>query len=231
MRRLVLFALLGAGCGLDRSPPAKLIHARFDPDAKKIPMPTDVLRDQTARRLKLPIDDTLTDAETEFFTFLNTLDGWSSTMTASVELTGKLDPKTVTFDSVQVWDVAGPVPKRVNGTTVVLEPNGTKLTIDAPREGWTRGGRYAIVLSGGKNGVRGASGELVECDAAFYFLRLKEALDTPKHERAFPGDTHAERMDNAHKLEEIRLDLAPMFQFMEQQGLPRSDVAALWQFS
>jgi dienelactone hydrolase len=229
MRYWTVLALLG--CGLDQSPPAKLIHARFDPDAKKIPMPTDVLRDSQAGKLNLPIDDTLTDAEKEFFGFLNTLDGWSSTMTANVEFTGKINPETINFQTLQVWDVAGPVPQRVQGATVTLEPNGTKLNIDAPRTGWARGGRYAIVLVGGKDGVKGAAGEPVECDAAFYFLRLTEELDTPQHERAFPGDTHAERMSNAKKLEDIRKNLAPMFQFIETQGLKRTDIAALWQFT
>src|SRR5262245_34263948 len=118
MRYVAVFGLLGVlGCGLDRSPPLRLIHARFDPDAKKIPMPTDVLRDARAARLNLPIDDTLTDAEKEFFGFLNTLDGWSSTMTASVELSGKLDPRTITFETLQVWDLSGAVPARERSHT------------------------------------------------------------------------------------------------------------------
>jgi hypothetical protein len=36
---------------LDPAPP--IIHARFDPDAKVIPMPTDVLRDAATQRLDL----------------------------------------------------------------------------------------------------------------------------------------------------------------------------------
>ncbi|HLL21622.1 MAG TPA: Ig-like domain-containing protein, partial [Kofleriaceae bacterium] len=43
--------------------------------------------------------------------------------------------------------------------------------------------------------------------------------------------TRAERMDNARKLEEIRVDLAPMFAFFEGKGIARGDVASLWAFT
>src|SRR5205823_3871732 len=77
MRTLLVLAtaILGA-CGTDvEDPGPTVIHARFDPVAKVIPMPTDVLRDAPAGRLKLPIDDSLSDAEREFYGFLNTMDG------------------------------------------------------------------------------------------------------------------------------------------------------------
>src|SRR5881394_1868498 len=67
----VCAALAVASCGLARDPNPPVLHARFDPDAKVIPMPTDVLRDADANRLALPVDDAdLTDAEREFYTFL-----------------------------------------------------------------------------------------------------------------------------------------------------------------
>lgn len=81
---LVSFSLLACSAYEPDDPPA-VIHARFDPDAKVIPMPTDVLRDDAVGRLDLPIDDTLTAAETELYTYLNTLDGWSSASAAKVE--------------------------------------------------------------------------------------------------------------------------------------------------
>src|SRR5687767_4508025 len=79
---------------LDPAPP--IIHARFDPDDKVIPMPTDVLRDKDLDRLDLPNDDDkdlagLSEAEIEFYDFLETLDGWSSLMSATVELTAPID--------------------------------------------------------------------------------------------------------------------------------------------
>jgi hypothetical protein len=225
-----LVAMLVAGCGLDLDPAPPIIHARFDPDAKAIPMPTDVLRDAAAGRLDLPIDDTLTPAEVELYGWLNTMDGWSSAASAEVELTGAIDRATVSPDTLQVWEWRE-TPQPVEGVRVVVADDDRAIRIDPPRTGWRRGGRYLVALRGGERGVVGADGERVESDAAFYFLRQTERLDTPQHERAFPGATAAERRDAATRLEEIRQDLAPMFDFVAGRGLPRHEVAALWSFT
>ena len=228
--RAGLFSLLLAGCGLELDPPPPVIHARFDPDAKVIPMPTDVLRDEDAGRLDLPIDDTLTGAELELYGWLNTMDGWSSASSAKVELTGPIDRATVTEGSLQVWEWRE-TPVRVEDVRVTVAEDEQAITIDPPRTGWKRGGRYLVVMRGGEAGIEGAAGEKVECDAAFYFLRQTERLDVPEHERAFPGETAAERRENAAKLEDIRVDLEPMFDFFEGRDLPRAEVAALWSFT
>lgn len=219
-----------SACGLDLDPPAKVIHARFDPDAKVIPMPTDVLRDGVAGKLDIPIDDTLTPAEKSLYTVMNTQDGWSSAMSATVEFDGPIDRTTINADTVQVWHWRA-TPARVDDVRIAISDDEQKLTIDPPRTGWERGERYAIVVRGGAAGVEGKAGEKVECDAAFYFLRQTERLDTPAHEHAFPGNTAAERQDNARKLEEIRADLAPVFDFAAGEGLARENVAALWTFT
>ncbi len=232
---LVVMAVGGGCSNLDLDPAPTLIHARFDPDASVIPMPTDVLRDPDIGRLDLP-NDTVDDlaklnaAEAEFYDYLETLDGWSSLMSATVELTGAIDPTSVTDGTVQVWHW-GPVPAQVTDVRISVAADGKKITIDPPRTGWKRGDRYVALLRGGTKGVVGLSGERVECDAAFYFLRQTTALDVPAHERAFPGQTADERRDNARRLEEIRLDLAPAFDFFAQGSIPRTEVAALWAFT
>jgi dienelactone hydrolase len=225
--------MAATGCSsisLDPAPP--IIHARFDPDAKVIPMPTDVLRDAAAGHLKLPADDPdITDAEREFYTWMNTLDGWSTSMSATIEFTGPVNTATFTADNLQVWKWNG-VPKRVTDARVWFSADEKKLTIDPPRAGWDRGARYAVLLRGGVAGVEGKQGEKVECDAAFYFLRQTERLDTPEHERAFPGNTAAKRHDNAKKLEDLREDLSPFFDWFErEEHITRPDVAALWTFT
>jgi len=228
----VLVGSLGglAGCGLDLDPRPAVIHARFDPDAKVIPMPTDVLRDDEAGHLDVPIDDTNTPAEVELFTWMNTMDGWSSAASATVELTGAIDRATVTADSLQVWEWRE-TPERLTDVRITVADDERSITIDPPRTGWHRGARYLVLLRGGERGVEGKLGEQLECDAAFYFLRQIERLDTAEHERAFPGDTSAERMENARKLEEIREDLSPMFDYFETSGVARDQVAALWSFT
>ena len=132
------FALVGcSNIGLDPAPP--IIHARFDPDAKVIPMPTDVLRDAATQRLDLPVDDEdISAAEREFYTFLETLDGWSTAMSATVEFTGPINTATVTSESLQVWKWSG-VPARVADVNVTISADEKKITIDPPRAGWDRG--------------------------------------------------------------------------------------------
>lgn len=237
MRLIATFGLVFAvGCTtLDLDPAPRVIHARFDPDASVIPMPTDVLRDAEAKRLNLPNDTAkerakLNPSEVEFYDYLETLDGWSSLMSATVEFTGAIDPATIGDGTVQVWHW-GAVPQRVTDARVSLSADGKKLTIDPPRTGWIRGDRYVALVRGGAKGVVGLAGEKVECDAAFYFLRQLEALDTPDHEHAFPGDDHAERVSNATRLEGIRKDLVSAFDYFEGNDLPRTDVAALWAFT
>jgi len=235
------YALAGlafvVGCvSLELDPAPEIIHARFDPDASVIPMPTDVLRDAAAGRLNLPNDTEverakLNPTEAEFYSYLETLDGWSTLMSATVEFTGPIDPRSIADGTVQVWHW-GVVPQRVTDVRMALSADGKKLTIDPPRTGWLQGDRYFAVVRGGDKGVKGLAGEKVECDAAFYFLRQTEALDTAEHEHAFPGADHEERVSNASRLEQIRLDLATAFDFMaNQQQLPRSEVAALWAFT
>ena len=226
----------GGGCSnLELDPAPSLIHARFDPDARVIPMPTDVLRDRAVGRLDLPNDTpeeiaALTAAEAEFYGYLETLDGWSTLMSAKLELTGAIDPKSVSPATVQVWRW-DTVPQQVTDVRVSLSADGKHLTIDPPRTGWQRGGRYVAVARGGAKGLVGLAGERVECDAAFYFLRQTTPLDVAAHERAFPGQTAEERRANARRLEEIRVDLAPAFDHFEAGGIPRADVAALWAFT
>src|SRR3954470_10345276 len=114
MRHHAIVSVIGAGLAvagctsLELDPPGTVIHARFDPDASVIPMPTDVLRDAQARKLNLPNDTDkerakLNPTESEFYQCLETLDGWSSLMSETVEFTGPIDAKSITDGTVQVW--------------------------------------------------------------------------------------------------------------------------------
>lgn len=235
-----ILGLLLVGCSdlpLDPSPP--IIHARFDPDAGIIPMPTDVLRNKATGLLDLPNDSDadrakLNPTELEFYDYLETLDGWSSLMSATVEFTGEIDPASITPDNLQVWHWTG-TPERVADVRISVASDGKLVQIDPPRTGWRRGDRYAVVLRGGATGATGKHGERVECDAAFYFLRQTQRLDTPEHAHAIPGATPEERAKNTTRLEGIREDLAPLFDFFAHTtattAFPREDVAALWEFT
>lgn len=226
----LLLVTLAAACAPALDPPPPVINAIFDPESGVIPMPNDALRDDAAARLDLPSDDPdLSAAEREFYAYLETLDGWSTTMQAKLELSGPLNPASVTSDTVQIWEWTDP-PRRAPDASIELSADGTLITITPPRDGWVRGRTYVVLAHGG-TGLQGALGEWVECDAAFYFLRQTEPLDDPRHQRAFPGRSRAERMDNARRLEELRLELQPYFDFFVAQGIPRAEIAALWSFT
>ncbi len=227
---LGIFGILA--CVKPPSDPPPVIHARFDPTARVIPMPSDVLRDDEAGILDL--DTTaggLDPAERELYEFLNTRDGWSTASGAKLEFDARVAPSSIDDDSVQVWLWIDGLPTRVEGRPLALDDDGDTLTIQAPDEGWPRGATVQVAVRGGEGGVRGVEGERVECDAAFYFLRLKETLLSEEHERAFPGATREERRANAEKLEALRLELAPYFDHLEGRGLTRDEVAAMWTFT
>ncbi|MBA3818077.1 MAG: hypothetical protein H0X17_04250, partial [Deltaproteobacteria bacterium] len=141
-------SLLGATACADPQldPAPRIIHARFDPDAKAIPMPNDAVRDAVAGVLDLPNDEPaevarLTAAEQEFYAYLETLDGWSSLMSGTVELTGAIDPRSIDATNLQVWRWSG-TPTPIEDVRISIVDDGTQITIDPPRTGWARGERY-----------------------------------------------------------------------------------------
>ncbi|MBW2523174.1 MAG: hypothetical protein JRI23_03325 [Deltaproteobacteria bacterium] len=247
---LALAATIAASCSLPLDPaaPAPTV-ARFDPDASVIPLPTDILLDHETGRLDLPIEEDMTPAEQAFRGFINEGYGWSTTFPASVEFSGPVDRQSITAHSLQIWHWGDqparidwawhdePVDAHFEGPLVELREEETELSIEPPRFGWPAGGQVVMLVRGGGLGVHDLAGRPVDIDAPFFFLRLSEPLDTYDNQRAFPGATRAERLDTARQLEEIRVDLDPLFRFFEgadlpaEQRIPREEVVALWSFT
>lgn len=216
----------------DAEPP--VIHARFDLTKKILPTPNDILRDDAAKRIEIPAapEDLAgkTAAEIALIHALNGRDGWPTRMEAKVELSGVIDPDSVHARSVRVFELDQDGARPIE-TGLRTEPLNApvRIVIEPPDSGWARGKRYFVTLLGGANGVAGASGEPVVADAAFWFLRVRSPLTD--HVSAVPGETDTERADNAVKLEELRLELAPHFEHLERSGIDRKEVAALWAFT
>ncbi len=236
-RALPLLIVIFFGCGLPLDTSQRIpTFAIFDSASGDIPMPNDALRDDDAGRLDLPIDDDLSPADRELREWLNTRDGWSTTLPATVRFSDALDEGTLDESTVQVWDWL-PDPVRVRDLVMHLDEDDHRLVIDPPRQGWARGHRYVVVVRGGRGGLRDAHGYGVAPDAIFYFLRRDERLDTVGHNRAFPGPTRAERLMTAERAEALRVEIAPFFTFFEEPArpaeseIPRDDVAALWSFT
>lgn len=226
-----------AGCSLPLDRGQRVpTFAIFDPAAGEIPMPNDALREDG--HLALPVDDPdLSPTERAFRTWMNTRDGWPSTMAATVRFSDAVSDDALEPANVQVWDWNGGAAVRVYDVTLRLEQDEHRLTIVPPRSGWSRGHTYVVVVRGGPGGIRDVHGWGIEPDAIFYFLRRDERLDTIGHNRAFPGATRAARLENGRRLERLRTELAPFFAFFEdparpdESEIPREQIAALWSFT
>ena len=232
---LAALVWIAAGCAEDPRAVSAVAHAVFDPGEGEVPMPTDVLLDDDSGKLDIPLQDKgFTAAEQELYQFINTMDAWPSSSQARVDFSLPLASNSVTDQTVMVWRWDGATPVKYTKAQVRITADGKRVTVDPPEAGWPRGATMVLVARGGPNGVRGARGEPVECDAAFYYLRLQKQLtdDPSGWFRAFPGKTRAERKKAAADLEVVRLDLAPYLDYLDKRGgIPRQEVAALWSFT
>lgn len=233
---VALTSLLGALACEVAPPPAEpaVVHAVFDPGAGQIPLPNDALRDAEANRLDLPATaeelEGKTPAEQAFVHALNRMDAWPRGMPASLQFTGALDPSRVSGASLRLFEDLDGALVAVEATLVgrpVEAP--TEIVILPPEGGWKPGARYVVAALGGQDGLRGAEGEQVVADAAFYFLRLAE--DLTAHAEALPGETLEDKRANAEGLERLRAHLQPWFERLEALGLPRDRVVSLWDFT
>lgn len=224
-----------AACSV--APPAAeppVIHVRFDPEEGVLPLPTDILRDEEAGLLDIPAEpedvEDKTDAEVALIKALNLRDGWPTRTTAEFELSGPIDPDSITADSIRVFvqtqSGLQPVDVKIEASPAKAP---TEVSIPPPEQGWLPGKRYVAIAIGGPDGLVGLSGEAVVADAAFYFLRTEKSL--LDHVDAIPGDTDADKLEAAEKLEEIRLSLAPDFDHMKVLGIQRDRIVALWSFT
>ncbi|MBW2458884.1 MAG: hypothetical protein JRI68_30570, partial [Deltaproteobacteria bacterium] len=244
----VLSVASGCSLELDPKPPTRTV-ARYDLSEGVIPLPSDILLDEETGHLDLPIEDDMSAAEVAFRQFLNEGEGWSTAFAGKVEFSAPIDRASITDHTFQIWDFTG-APTRLawewddqehspgyEGPDVLLSDDGTRITVDPPRAGWTAGGRYVMLVRGFEGGMRDTAGTPIGIEQAFYFLRMREKLDTYENNRAFPGNTRAERLEVAADLEEVRLKLAPYFDYFEgsdvapNDSIGRDELAALWPFT
>lgn len=208
-------------------PPVPYAWIHYDPGAQQLPMPSDLVWDESSRRLALPIGPDTPPAEAALREALNLSDGWSTTTAITFEASEALDPATVTADSVQVWEM-GLEPLQLGALEVSLDPGSHRVEIGPPPGGWAPGGHYTVVIHHADGGLRTAAGEPVGPDAAFTYLLADEPLTD--HPRAFPGGSAAEQAETAEALEQVRLALEPALQHAEATGLARADLSAVFSF-
>ena len=227
-------ALAAPACAEDTTPQLEpereAVRAVWDPAGGQLPTPTDLARDPTTGQLALPIDEQMTPAEQEWRRWLNTLDGYPITSMVTLPVDGPLEEGSLggalflapreggrrvhvrgRYDAeAQVVEM---IPQTQGGQPVRLEP----------------GTRYDYGVWGYEGGARGAEGEPLVADAAFYFARQDRSL--LEHAGALPGDTRAEREEAAQALEELRLEYAPIQDTLARFGLPGEELAVAGSFT
>ncbi|MBZ4420472.1 hypothetical protein [Myxococcus sp. RHSTA-1-4] len=233
-------------------PPAAvdLVVAEFDPAAKPaaiVPTPNDLaIKDGL---VNAPINPNAPAAE-QYFTrdYLNTLDGFPTSVTAST-LVKDADPNTVNTDTVKILDLyeGTPLSKPVPTNIVVAYNEDTdRINILAP-SGWPKGGRYAVALVGGKDGIKSVSGEPIIGSATWAFASSQEPLVTCEDLTApdcravteiipatetDPARRIAQQTTIALQLEQLRRGYAPVIDATASKfNVKREDIVLLWTFT
>ncbi len=254
-RYLATLVCLACACApeIPNTPPGEFVVARFDPSAAipVVPSPNDLATNPTTGLLSVPVPTDASAADTWFYGWLNTLNGFPAAAGASVTFTHPLDPVTVTAATVRVFDLSASnasveVTRVYSDSTNVAAPG--QVAIAPPVGGWTPGHRYAIAIIGGVNGVRGKTGLACVGSATWSFIRNEgELIDCPNDDLASsacrltteivpssitedPGRRVADQLATAKRLETLRRKYKPAIDFLVTSGIPRTDLALLWTF-
>lgn len=210
---------------------------QFDPAQAppKVPTPNDLAISATTGLVNAPIDDAGTPAQQEFTRdYLNTLNGFPVSATGTAEVIGgDLDPDSLTADTVFVVPLEG---GDLSGDPVITYDTTKKtLNIAPPNGSWGKSRKLALVVVGGKNGVKKVGGGTVVGTTTWALVRSKGTLvtctDLTSAEcrpliSAAPLSTA-----QAVALEGLRRGYAPVLDMLDDDiGVPRSDVALMWVF-
>src|SRR5262249_30017677 len=234
VRKTLPFVLLGwlpLACeDTSLRPTPTFVVAEFDPAAAppRVPTPNDLARDPTTGRITVPLAANASQAEKDFAAYLATLDAYPPGSTATEPFTAALDPATVHTGPIVVLDVT--TGARINDALISFDPQSFQLTVD-PATAWPSGHTIAIAVLGGPNGVRGADGRAVVASPAVFFARSTRPRSNCTAPR--PNCTSASPfipLDQAIGAERLRQALAPMFAFLDAQGIPRNQVVVAWTF-
>jgi len=249
------FALGASACAPDiaqdppRSPEDSVV-AEFDPTGSPpvVPSPNDLAI--VNGRVNAPINPQASAAEQEFTRdYVNSLNGFPITVSATT-LIRNLNPETVNADTVKLIDVyAGtPLAKPATPSAIVYNPETQLITIAPPLPGgWPKGGRYAVAIIGGNNGVKTTAGKPVIPSATWAFASSTEPLVTcddleaPDCQTATelipstvtePAARLADQTASALRLEQLRRGYAPIIkEISEQFSVKREDIVLLWTFT
>jgi dienelactone hydrolase len=258
MRKVLFLGALALGvsaCEPDIAqdpPPAAVdrVVAEFDPAASPavVPTPNDLAINPATGLVNAPVNPSSPAAE-QYFTrdYLNTLDGFPTSVSASTTVKDA-DPLTVNANTVKILDLyegtplSQPVPSNV---VIGYNEDTDRINVLAPT-GWPKGGRYAVVLVSGENGIKSTSGAPIIASSTWAFASSTESLVTcqdltapncrtateliPSTETD-PARRLADQTATALRLEQLRRSYAPVIdRAAEKFSLKREDIVLLWTF-
>lgn len=215
------------------------VVAEFDPSLvePKLPLPNLLAVDPDTGKLDVTDPADANDAEKAVNAWLRTLNGFPVTSVAHVDFSGSLDARTVSADTVKLYEVNS------NNTVTALTPKNIFFDAEKNRLSisyvWRAGRTYAVALIGGANGLKGAGGEAVVGSQAFDLLRATYPLVTCEQltdatcRSANPGirgKTIDDERRRALKMEKARLAAAPVIEALESANVARADLATVFTF-
>src|SRR5690348_2131965 len=111
-RKLLAVAALVAACDphiKQEANQSTATIARFDPSQSPpvVPTPNDLATDPMTGLLAIPVPPGASEADQQFIAYLNTLDGYPTTVTGNETFSGTLTSGSVNANDVRVYDVTG----------------------------------------------------------------------------------------------------------------------------
>ncbi|HVG62136.1 MAG TPA: hypothetical protein VNA24_26465, partial [Hyalangium sp.] len=254
MKKLLLVGVLtlsGASCApeIAQDDPPEYVLADFNPAASPavVPTPNDLAIDSATGLVNAPIDTSAPAAQQEFTKdYLNTLNGFPTSVTASTKIPG-LDKTSVTATSVRFIDLlqGTPIATPPVTPTIAYQDDTGLLIIAPPATGWPKGGRYAVALVGGDNGLKGTNGQKVVGSSVWSLASLEKPLvtcedltapdcqastDLIPSTKEDPVERMADQTATALRLEQLRRAYKPLLDAVASQGVKREDIVLLWTF-
>jgi len=255
---------LGGGCVPDVAKDPIPESMQFDPTVPRVPAPTGLVVNRTTGHIDfslagppVPADCSMpapySQAECEFDTYLQSLDGFPTVTPATAPATAALDLTTVTPGTNVVIVAAGSTPSTVvTDVTAGFDSIGKQLTLH-PSPHWKIGEVYWLGVRGYTDGVRAVGGREVVGSPVQALLKQETSLtcgasDAASVDPACPavallaqsaeaaGASAADAVQGASaqavQLEAIRLSLIAdgAWDAIEAHGLPKAETAVLWGF-
>ena len=208
------------------------VELAMDPDSQRVPLPFDLLIDPDTGLVDLPAADDDTELVADAKTEASKLDGFGVSADLLFELTGPVDPATVTTSAIKLFDVgqtatevavrvramgdegvapceADPVEDSCRHIIVELEPESLPLDTDRT---------YALVVN---EGLLDAFGQPVIPMLMGHLLRSGQPVAVDGESRVGSLET-----DDALRIEGVRSSVAPLLDARGREG-----VTAAWPFT